>query len=275
LMKGGWWIQGRYAWHMAEYLHSLYGLDLVVEYGGNQFRVPHHPLAPRRNHVNFPLVEARGVTRNWDQRLQEHAHFDAYLYAAGQEHYQSPLYLSRMPFDGILMLLVKMRVSLHTTSDAAICDILGRMSAAAYYFSYALMPVNAKGTRNGWEFAKGCPVILQPRFLVETISDDPDFLTKNQVQSNQQYLEKVDQIEAKYGFLFHVHTMSSGSIEWLAPNVVTVSGAAENTIDFVTLYMQMLGLEGNLSASEQSLLPVVQTVIPNARVERFQPPKGT
>jgi len=267
MMFGGYFAGvGRYWWQFAEWLRSVYNIDLLVQYYPTlQYKLPHHPLAPRRTHVNWPLAEAIDVRAATDPRLSPHAGFDAYLYPSGSDLYLGPplAMANATPIDGILVVLVKLRVALHTTVDAVIRDILFRMFTVVDFMLNVnpAAKVIASGAINNWTF-KRCPVLFQPRLLVETVSDDPNFLAINNVPDAATYKNFVNGVESQHRVHFHVRTKASGPAQWTGPTSVEVSGDPGQSLDFGLVFVEMLGLPPGTPLTGASFTPIVQSVLP-------------
>src|SRR5690606_27528261 len=110
-------VDARDHWHVAEWMRARLGntLELEVRHGTHVYHLPHHPQAPAKNHICWPLRE--DVNRTVSGR--RHSRFDAFLYPLGDDRWASTALPARVgqaaPFDGILVIVVKLRFHMHTS----------------------------------------------------------------------------------------------------------------------------------------------------------------
>jgi len=113
-------VDTRDHWHVAEWLRTRLGntQDFVIRHGTHSYEIPHHSETPAKNHVCWPLRE--DINRVVSGR--PHSHFDAFLYPLGDDRFATTALPTRVgkpgAFDGILVVVVKLRFEFHIAFDA-------------------------------------------------------------------------------------------------------------------------------------------------------------
>lgn len=177
-------LEARYFWHVAEWFRVGTGIECVVRQGGDEFSLPPHQGAPRRNFTYWPwlsLINQSAGTRGLA---------NYYLYALGQDQYSRRLFkmytggagTTTGPdewFDGLLVVLVKMRFRFTFTGDPLHDDMQSLLANAMT--SVDKLPRVVASCKVGDLELKRCLVHFAPRFLVETLPfDELDYLGSQQ-----------------------------------------------------------------------------------------------
>ena len=159
-------MRNRYFWHHAEFARRITGKDFKVKYDAYpDYRLPRHPDFPQKSYAYWPVAESLGAT--WSK-----GKFDVLLYAAGPDKYTTNI-AAKGPYQGILVLIVKMYVAFPSTfNEARIRRILGLMQGAITSYGPRFYAAGTKkvntggGTTENWQFTK-CLVEFSPRVHVE------------------------------------------------------------------------------------------------------------
>ncbi len=129
MMNGNLDQRARNFWHVAEWMRSIAGFPFEVEHNSRRYRIAAHPQAPAKTHVNFPLRSRRNV------EIGDHGRFDLFFYPLGLEAYSASILPNRTPsgsaapFDGLLVVVVKMKFDFHIDNATTIHTTLQRWNA--------------------------------------------------------------------------------------------------------------------------------------------------
>jgi len=152
--------RNRHFWHSAEFSRLATKADFKVKLGAyEKYQVPAHPNASDKSFTYWP---AQLVT---DHTKGAHGKFDIFLFPAGNERFTQDV-LPKGPWDGFLILIIKIRFDFDTALDYK--DLLPQMRAAVLehngkYYATGALP---KAAGVNWNFNK-CYVRFSPRALVK------------------------------------------------------------------------------------------------------------
>lgn len=160
LMAGVVKPRNRYYWHSAEFARLVTGVPFKVKYGSYaDYKVIAHSGAPNLSYIWWPLKDAVDTTQG------VRGQFDVLLYTLGREYF-TDVALANGPFDGIVVVVVKLWFVMRGTATAAVKQRLTSMRS------------EIKTTLNGKFYATGPAVNgagpftkvfvkFSPRFLVD------------------------------------------------------------------------------------------------------------
>jgi hypothetical protein len=251
-------IRNRHLWHAAEFSRAITGAAYKVKHGTHEaYLVPPHTGFPERTHAYWPIghdVNAAPGGR---------AMYDLLLYAAGPDRYTVDV-LPSGPYDGILVIQVRMRFTFWLNSAAQLKSLVAKLSAAIdSEFNrkwYATGKVRT-GTPQAWEFKK-CLLQFSPRFIVS-----------NNNTGNANYTALLNAIGTHFTVQVNHTDPNPPNSRWAAASpgrdaILECSGAAGAARDvqlenaFKNKFCGMLGLTENpASVTAAALLPMVRRVI--------------
>jgi len=182
MMNGNKFLRNRYFWHSAEWVRRLINQKVKVVLGAyDDYQVPPHELADRaysytpiEQKLDHKCVPVAPLTVNRGECT-------LYLYTLGKDKYSVDLLTGAdpgagapsasgtpAPFDGILIVFVKMQCWLPNFGGDNRKDVLKAMAGAArkLNFKYYLKGKVRDGTDQVKDFAK-CLIHFSPRFAVE------------------------------------------------------------------------------------------------------------
>jgi hypothetical protein len=240
MMESNYFMRPRYFWHRAVWLREVYGQDFRLVYEGRRYRLPHHPAAPTRNHVYWPLACAL------DQRHDAHGRFDVYLYPLGDEEWTGPL--AGGPHDGLLVVVVKLHVKFHTLAarnaearyrkmkdalsklrDGVARDFQGKLAAA--------------GTLDGRRF-ESCAVLFRVGFVVDNFIDVAEVREDTGHTTQAAWQERVERITRDKDVRLTIRTQGSGDSRWSDDTRLTLTLGKRLDRVFPRFFANMLGVSG-------------------------------
>lgn len=272
MMTGVRKIRNRYLWHGAEFARAATNIKFKVKYGVYEdFWVPAHANWPNRSHVYWPANTNVGATSG-------RGAYDLFLYTLGKDRYSQDLLASpNGPFDGLLVVCVKMAFALYTNVDNDIKLIVPKLSQAVRtnfnnkWYATGTVAVNGEN----WEFKK-CLIQFSPRFLVYYNTSVP--LTAAQTTHNTRATNLAGTLGTPFTVL--VNNVAAPNPRWnaaspdrtlrleftTAPNwpsaAAPVAWDVQLADNFAPKFCAMLGLAENVAGIQPNdLLPMVQTVI--------------
>ncbi len=274
IMNGNMDVRNRHFWHSAEWLRTLFGKPFSVKYDGLRYSLPSHPNAPRQTYVTDPFVPKRDVRpRPWGL-------CDCWLYRLGNDKYSLAV-LDHGPFDGFLSVNVRMKIQF-LDSDATLetgHDDL--KDYAATIFNSVRERLNGRffvsGSVNGLAFSR-VRLSFYPRLLIENDSGDEDY-HNDLSDPTAKYSDLVSAVESTFGPThFNVRITRAGKSEFL-PNsqgpgeVVFNQASLKLAKDFPAYFAMMIGVPpANAELPDgQSLLPLAQLVMPDAKIFPLKP----
>ncbi|HEX7070869.1 MAG TPA: hypothetical protein VF190_08690, partial [Rhodothermales bacterium] len=238
-------IRARFFWHLAEWMRSLNGnKDFEVVHGPHTYSIPHHPNAPGKTHVNFPLRAARNQTRG------PHGRYDVFFYPLGAEHFSVNTLPNRVgkpgTFDGLIVVVVKMEFDFDISSAATMHAYLSAIDAQLdLRFNGKFF---ARGTVDGRAYNR---VLLQfsPRYRVDDYSAEDPRDTKEHIE---------------------VDVPDTGVPEWdsgvFADDHELHFPRNQPAHVFARFFAHMLGLADGTQANPASYNEIARAVIPGATV---------
>jgi hypothetical protein len=270
----------RYYWHLAEWLRFVIGgsppIDFQIKHAGSTYEIPHvttfggtgQPSVAARpfqyTHVNWPMVETLNAT------LGTRGQFDLYLYPLGSEDYPNrALVPGSTPFDGILVVLVKMQFALHTTNITNMINILGQIDANINLVFNGTTPFSASGTNGGRTFNR-CLIRFMPRYLASTFSVLPspatpaitsqhnNYVAGLQLQTGETYANRVSLISGNHPAHFQVTTAAAGASSFTALRSLTFN--AGTPANFPGFFGEMVGLAAGAAVNAANVQPIAQLV---------------
>ncbi len=263
MMIGNVNVRNRYFWHCAEFCRVATNIPFKVKYTDpsatyDDYKLPpfagNAPGAPHQSYVWWP------INQSIDQTQGARGMYDSLLYALGKDRYSQDI-LAGGPFDGMLVLMVKIEYTIFTNNAIWIAQILPKISLVIrQQFNnkwYATGTVN-QGTAQEWTFQK-CLILFSPRFLV----------------SNNNGGANYNGLRASVGnhFTAQINKVNAPNTRWTGTRAVdleftTAAGAAPWDVQlknaFADKFCAMIGLAENAGAvNANALKPIVQTVITN------------
>lgn len=283
-------IRGRHYWHVAEWVNDIYqsdGLEFEVNHlagGANRiYRLPHHSNTPKHTYVTRPWREAT------DHENGTRGKFDAFLYALGHDVYAKDVLgsgqLSGAPndifFDGLLCIVVRMSIELHTNLSTSVQAMLRAMTSR---INAALNDRTnhqwvAAGSANGRAFER-CIVHFSPRYVVKNYPTsaadttapvgggqsfkaryDGAMGTTNQASYNSQ----INSIISTHGIQFEVEGKNSGSTQWKSgvftgDNELELRFNGNNPAGWQDAFGNMLGINNGGIGNAANFQSVLQAV---------------
>ncbi|MFB3828691.1 MAG: OmpA family protein [Bryobacteraceae bacterium] len=262
MMKNNRRVRNRHLWHAAEFSRSVTGVNFKVQHGPyTEYHLPPHPQFPRRTYAYWPINHAMDAVSG------AHGKYDLYLYATGPDRYTVDL-LSKGPFDGILVIAVRIKWTFWFNNEANLKSLVAKLFRAVWAFFnwkwYATGKVRT-GTPQAWEFKK-CQILFSPRFLVtnnntgkdgyDDVEDDPGTHFEIEVERSDPNAPN-SRWDDDYELILECNT--SGS--WPSA-AAPVSSDVQLENAFRSKFCAMLGLAENPAAvNEAALLPIVRRVI--------------
>lgn len=266
-------VDTRDHWHVAEWMRARLGgaLELEVRHGPHTYFLPHHPQTPARNHVCWPLREdIRRVVAG-----RRHSRFDAFLYPLGDDRYARTALPTRVgkpgAFDGILVVVVKMRFRFHTafttTTNAAGQTVADAAGTAMHNFLVAIVnQVQLRycdrffvtGTVGGRTFSRAL-LEFSPRFWVTNPSQD--------------YSSQAPRVTDEH---IEVQMQATGSPEWDTGSIFgwfrddhELHYAYDQPAHVFTtrFFSEMVGVTSATHTDPAAYVPIIQGVLPGGTVQ--------
>lgn len=260
-------VRNRYFWHSAEFTRNATlvagvgganGIALKVKYDTyDDYKIPSHGSAPARSHIYWPLRDS--INRNAGPRGVH----DVVVYPLGKDRYSQNI-LPQGPFDGILVVTVKVEYTLYTNNVGFIRWILPNLTLGvgnALNNKFYATGTAAQGTPQAWTFTK-CLIHFSPRFIV----------TNN--NASAQYTTLRNNNGVHFTAQINDTRPNAPNTRWggAAPNrqmILEFNSAATAAVmqsqlqtGFANKFCAMLGLAENAAAvTANDLLPIVQSVI--------------
>jgi OmpA family len=264
-------VDARDHWHVAEWLRTRLGntLELEVRHGTHVYHLPHHAQAPAKNHICWPLRE--DINRSVAGR--SHSRFDAFLYPLGDDRWASTALPTRVgqaaPFDGILVIVVKLRFRMHTgfttTTNVTGATVADAAGIAMHDFLVATRNqvrlrycdrYYVRGSAGGRTFSRAL-LEFSPRYYV--------------TNSGQDYGK-----EAPHDTNHHIEVKveATGSPEWdsgLFSDDHELHYAYNQPAHvFATqFFSEMVGVTPATHTDAASFIPIIQGVLPGGTVHAF------
>lgn len=172
MMKENKYVRGRYFWHLAEWTYRLYSSaqEMIVRKGSTTYKIPHHSQADH-THVTWPVGQVLNKT------LGNHGKFDLFFYPLGTDEFSKTVLPNLCggpanPFDGIFVVLVKMKFDFDTSDNTIIHARLTDLnSAVRLYFNFKFA---VRGHIGGRNYTKVL-LYFAPRYWVQGYSNkQPD-----------------------------------------------------------------------------------------------------
>ena len=277
MMNGNINIRPRYYWHAAEWLRHLLGFDFEVKRRSDNYRLPHHPQAPRFSHINWWMKRDFGAERG------ERGNFDIFFYPLGSESFFSKNLLKKGACDGLIIVVVKLRIKLHTNRFKPIQAILKDVVLGikgAFNKKWA-----ASGSVSGFAFNRAM-LYFDPRLVVTTYPDHPsdkkhrDKYNKAMgISDEDEYEDAIDDriIPRGGGIHFDIDIRSSGTDRWddsffgdLVGDkndlILHSSPSATRGARIVPFFANMLGIDDGSHNTAAAFEPIVHKVVPGASV---------
>lgn len=255
--------RNRYFWHCAEFSRLATNVAFKVKYDTYEdYKLPpfngNAPGPPHQSYVWWP------INQSIDQTQGTRGMYDSLLYAFGKDRYSQDI-LSKGPFDGMLVVMVKIEYTLYSNAVNNITLILPKISEVIRQrFNnkwYATGTVNS-GSAQEWTFQK-CLILFSPRFLVS---------------NNNSAAAAYGGLRANVGnhFTAQVNNVNPPNTRWTANRALTLEfttaanfpAGAPQPWDvqlknaFADKFCAMIGLAENAGAvNAAALMPIVQTVI--------------
>lgn len=274
MMVGNVNVRNRYFWHSAEFTRNATllagvggagGIALKVKYDTfDDYRIPSHGAAPARSHIYWPLRDS--INRNAGPRGLH----DVVVYPLGKDRYSQNI-LPQGPFDGILVVTVKVEYTLATTAPAGSANertwiqwILPRLTQAvanALNNKFYATGTAAQGTPQSWTFTK-CLIHFSPRYIVTNQNTGARYTTlrtNNGVHFTAQITDtNPNAPNTRWGGAAPNRQMI---LEYNSASPAAVMQSQLQT-GFANKFCAMLGLAENAAAvTANDLLPLVQSVI--------------
>ena len=290
-------LRGRKFWFAAEWVRHVSGVDFKLKHrNDDKFLLPQHPNAPSKTYAGWPYNVQYGID------VAARSKFDTYLYRLGEDATANDVYpnaagCAGQVFDGILVVAVKTKWKLYTTTDAKIRDALRvvdqHISSKCNNKFYATGKITVDTKE--YTFTR-CLIQFQLRFIVETFSgtanwpsfkDDPGAPGPGKETGAQKYAQHLVNIEAWTGGThFNVDLKDRTS----PTQISTWGGAAPNRAltlrcrlttpgwqnlmrnQFYPKFRVMLGLADNNNAlAANDIKPIVEKVLTNVNVANTKP----
>lgn len=284
MMNGNKLMRNRYFWHTAEFVRQVTGNKMQVALGPQypDFWLPEHSSAAAgQTHYCWPIASSV-VTPLTNKSRQ----FDMYLYALGKDHYSQRLLAGgppKGPFDGILVIDVKIRFSLPSLAgadarEARRQDLLARVNASVRQMMNGKWYC-AGSLNNGVETVnfRRCLIQCVPQAAVFNHPHDPSPPPTDGEQVN------ATSVLGKFGYDWQVtvrfpNSPVAASYSATDPEILTIdlnSNTANMDGQFIRHFPRMIfGVDKSLAAVPPSpltitaadWLPIVQRLIPGATV---------
>lgn len=260
MMNGVVKMRNRYYWHSAEFARVVTQRPLKVKYDTYEdYRIPPHPNAPRLQYTNWPISDAVDSTQG------PRGKSDLLAYAMGKDRYTClilPHASDASPFDGVLVVMIKMQLTFQHLSAASVSLILPVLrSAITSVFNDKFMATGKvqTGSPQEWEFKK-CQIRFSPRFAV-TNPDASD-------AAYASHLAIVQAIGAH--FFINVNHTTTPNTQWnsatgnqlqFEANFKAANWNAVVQSQFRNAFAQMAGFANLAAVTKPNLKPVVQKVV--------------
>jgi len=266
-------VDARDHWHVAEWLRARLGgsLELEVRHGTHVYHLPHHPQTPAKNHICWPLRE--DINRSVAGR--RHSRFDAFIYPLGDDRWASTALPARVgqaaPFDGILVIVVKLRFKMHTgfttTTDATGATVADAAGIAMHDFLVATRDqvrlrfcdrFYVRGSVGGYTFRRAL-LEFSPRYYVTNSGQD---YGKEDPHDTNHHIE--------------IKVEATGSPEWDSglfsdDHELHYAYNQPGHVFASVFFSEMVGVTSASYTDAASYVPVIQGVLPGGTVHAFTP----
>jgi hypothetical protein len=292
MMEGLQLIRARYMWHAAEWSRlACSGIEFRVSQdtityalSGTGGAIPHHPQAPRRNFVYWPLLSLM------NERENTRGNFDLFLYPLGDDEYSRDLkkpFSSGTRFDGIMVVLVKMRWIFTFTGAATFVGIDTHLTnATAAVETNFNKKFKARMTVGPFTF-NNCLIHFMPRFLLETLATDNDaylracgynppavppataaqrttFINNNVLAGANSYATKIAGVETFHSRHFTIdakQSIAAGSSNWGASSRLNLSLNDNLLTTFHRFFGDMVGLDLTTAGNQLNTASILQHIV--------------
>ncbi len=271
-------VRARHFWHAAEWVRRQVPgnppLQVRQRIGGTtyDYRLPPHPTLGR-HYTTEPWHQAADTSRGTRGR------YDAFLYTLSQDEFSHQVmagghFAGGAPadaFDGILIIVVKLRVRFHEDLSTVVRPGLVQMTRtiqAAFNDKWM-----ASGTARGRRFER-CLLHFAPRYVVRNYPGDASDATfrgryhAGMGITNQAGLDsRVSNLVATHGIHFRIRTAASGTTAWQSSHLrLVVDGGPGVAPGLETAFGEMLGIDGTPISAAASFVGVAQAVLSDCRV---------
>ena len=259
MMNGVVRIRNRYFWHAAEFARVAAGISFKVKYDTYEdYKLPPHQNAPGLQYTGWPISDAV------DSAQGTRGKFDLLAYAMGKDRYTCdilPHATSASPFDGVLVVMVKMQITVGPTmtagSASGLLPVLRSIVSADLNNKFMATGKVQSGSAQEWQFSK-CQIRFSPRFAVTNADPtDADYAT---------HLVTVQGI-GEHFFIDIDHNTGPNS-QWTAANHLKLEFDLTNPnwkailgSQFRDYFAQMVGFADSGSVTKAALKPMVEKVI--------------
>jgi hypothetical protein len=281
MMQSNQQVRGRYFWHVAEWLRTLYGASYIVKHNNLDYEVPEHPhgdkgsTKPARNFLNWPrkaAIETRTTANN----------FDVYFYALGADKFSATKIKAGTQFHGIVVVMLKMKLEIPANASFSPLGTFGRISND-------LQTINARlgarfnrrwrvsGSVGGTAF-NDCLLHFEFRYLVPTITNEAvkenqDYIIDNG-GSVSKYKSLAGRLETNHSIHLEIDVIDppTSKTSRLSGNSLRLISNNYNNID--TFVAAHLGLSTAAAGAavwpdQGQLLPIVGKVLTGATIAPF------
>jgi hypothetical protein len=263
MMTGVVKMRNRYFWHSAEFARLVTNVPFKVKYDTYEdYKIPPHSSAPAQQYTNWPISDAVDSTQG------PRGKSDLLAYAMGKDRYTCailPNASDASPFDGVLVIMIKMQVTFQNISAAGISAALilpAMRSAITSVFNDKFMATGKvqSGSAQEWEFKK-CQIRFSPRFCVTNPDPSDDKFA--------QHLAWMQAIGAHF-FVTVNNTTTPHAPKWNSASGNQLQLEADFTLanwtavvqsQFRTAFAEMGGFANLAAVTKPNLKPIVQKVI--------------
>ena len=271
-------VRGRYFWHVAEWLRTLYGASYVVKHNDLDYQVPLHPhgnqgsTKPARNFLNWPrkaVIDTKTTANN----------FDIYFYALGADKFSTQLIKAGTQFHGIVVVVLKMRFTMPPQPSFAALGTFGRIRNDLQTINTRLgarfnQRWRVSGSVGGATF-NDCLLHFEFRYVVPTITNEAVPQNQTYISDNggsvAAYKSLAGSLETSHSIHLIVDVIDppTSKISNLSGNKLQLRSDQYNTID--TFVAQHLGISTAAAAgvvwpNQNLLLPIVGKVLTGATI---------
>ena len=242
-------VRNRHLWQCAEVFRNFdnKNFDYKIKYSGYEYFIPHLSEEPIKNYVGWP------DKRQPDCKLGNHGKFNLFLYPLGKEKYSEDILPGRIgkpvSCDGLFILLIKLKFDFPTNNSTTIHSTLNN------YQSQIEVKYNYKFGIKDKDGGKYNNTLLY--FSLRYYADD---YSATDPSDNDEHIK--------------IKIKDSGQPEWdsgLFSNDHKLFFPLDKPALFSKFFANMIGLSDNTENNPASYLPIVNKLIPNAEVFKFNP----